>query len=127
MSKINKFDRLIKIMEKLLSKDGCIWDRKQTHKTLIKYLNEESAEFIRAVRKKDFKSMKEELGDLLLQIIFHSELARKEKKFDIYDVVDCLNSKLIRRHPHVFGKVKVKNVSDVIKNWEKIKKKEKRF
>lgn len=127
MSKINKFGKLIKIMRKLLSKDGCIWDRRQTHKTLIKYLNEESIEFIEAVRKKDFNAMKEELGDLLLQIIFHCELARREKKFDIYDVIDCLSSKLIRRHSHVFDRVKVKNISDVIKNWERIKRKEKKI
>lgn len=119
------FPKLVSIMKRLLGPEGCPWDKKQTHKTLLKYLKEETKEFESAVLKKDFENMKEELGDILLQVVFHSELARIEKKFDISDVINTLNEKLIRRHPHVFGNEKVKSSFDVIKKWNEIKKKEK--
>ena len=118
------FERLIKIMSRLLGPKGCPWDKEQTHKTLIKYLEEEVREFEEAVRKKDYKNMKEELGDILLQVVFHSELANINKKFDINDVIIFLNKKLIRRHPHVFGNLKLKNSKEVLREWRKIKKME---
>jgi len=120
-----EFIRMMKIFDKLHSEKGCLWDKKQTHQTLIKYLKEESAEFISAVRKKDFKGMQEELGDILLQVMFHSQMAKKKKKFTIHDVMKTLNDKLVRRHPHVFSGKKVKSVNDIIVNWGKIKKREK--
>ncbi|MEF3279442.1 MAG: hypothetical protein K6357_00515 [Elusimicrobiota bacterium] len=123
-SKRIRFNRLLKIMEKLLSKDGCPWDREQTHKTLLKHLESEVKEFKIAVRNRDFENMKEELGDILLQVVFHCEIAKKKKKFDISDVIDLLISKLVRRHPHVFGNASVKNSDDVVKQWNKIKKME---
>ena len=116
-----KFDELIKIFEILHSNKGCKWDRIQTHKSLIKYLKEETAEFIEEVRLKNFPGMREELGDILLQIMFHCQLAKKEKEFTVEDVIDTLIKKLKRRHPHVFAGKKVKSVKDIIRNWEKIK------
>ncbi|MFH0947414.1 MAG: MazG nucleotide pyrophosphohydrolase domain-containing protein [Elusimicrobiota bacterium] len=120
-----KFDELKKVFEILLSPKGCGWDRKQTHKSLIKYLKEETCEFEKAVKSSNFENMKEELGDILLQVMFHSQLAKKEKKFTIDDVVDTLVEKLKRRHPHVFGNKKVNSVKEIIVNWNKIKEKEK--
>ncbi|PIS46569.1 MAG: hypothetical protein COT17_07955 [Elusimicrobia bacterium CG08_land_8_20_14_0_20_51_18] len=121
-----KFSELLGIIRKLLGPGGCPWDREQSHKSLLKYLREESGEFARAVRKRDYGNMKEELGDILLQVALHSELARKGKKFDIGGVLSVLNRKLIRRHPHVFGKSRAKNAGDVVKQWNKIKKREKK-
>ena len=121
-----KFDDLKKIFDKLHSPQGCLWDRKQTHETLIKYLKEETGEFIQAVRKGDEENMKEELGDILLQVMFHSQIAKKEGKFDIEDVIDTLAGKLKRRHPHVFANTKVSSVDEILSNWKKIKKSEKK-
>src|SRR3989344_979080 len=95
--------RLLKLMAHLRSKRGCAWDRKQTHGTLLKYLREESREVERAIRKKDWRNLKEELGDLLLQILFHAHLAKEKRRFDFRDVLRALEKKLIARHPHVFG------------------------
>lgn len=124
-TKSEQFPRLVGIFKKLRGKNGCVWDKKQTHETLIKYLFEESREFKRAVFKGDAENMKEELGDVLLQIIFHAQIAKENKSFDIYDVISSLNEKLIRRHPHVFGKSKAKTEREVTKQWEEIKKIEK--
>lgn len=120
-----EFNELVKIFEILHSKNGCKWDKKQTHETLLKYLKEETGEFIKAVKEKDSQGMKEELGDILLQVMFHSQIAKKQKKFTIYDVINTLIKKLKRRHPHVFSNKKVKSVNEIIVNWEKIKRKEK--
>ncbi|MFH1540496.1 MAG: MazG nucleotide pyrophosphohydrolase domain-containing protein [Elusimicrobiota bacterium] len=120
-----KFDELKKVFEILLSAKGCGWDRKQTHKSLLKYLKEETAEFVDAVKSEKTDEMKEELGDILLQVMFHSQIAKKQKKFTIDDVLDVLIKKLKRRHPHVFANKKVKSVSEIISNWNKIKVKEK--
>ena len=120
-----KFDKLKRVFEILLSPDGCGWDREQTHKSLIKHLKEEILEFEKAVKLENFENMKEELGDILLQVMFHSQLAKKEKKFTIDDVIDNLIKKLKRRHPHVFANKKVKSVNEIIQNWNKIKKQEK--
>lgn len=126
MSEKTKFVELKNVFDKLHSKNGCLWDKKQTHKTLLKYLREEADEFITAVRRGDLSNMQEELGDILLQVMFHSQLAKKEGNFDIEDVIDGLIKKLKRRHPHVFGKIKVNSAHQIIRNWNKIKKLEKK-
>ena len=123
--KANKFFKLVDILEKLRGENGCPWDKKQTHQSLMKYLFEESNEYNEAVKKQDYDNMKEELGDVLLQIIFHAQIAKENKWFDIYDVIDGLNKKLIRRHPHVFGKSKAKTPEEITKQWNEIKKAEK--
>lgn len=116
------FVELVRIMSRLCGKDGCPWDRAQTHKSLLKFLYEETDEFRKAVLKRDYDNMKEELGDILLQVIFHCEIATNNKKFSILDVIKKLNEKLIRRHPHVFGETKCKTPKDVEKVWKEIKK-----
>ena len=118
------FDDLIKIMEIL--RKSCPWDKKQTFESLIRYLEEEVYELIEAIIKKDYKNMKEELGDLLLQVVFYSQIAKEKNLFDINKVIDALCKKLIRRHPHVFGNIKAKNEKEVLENWKKIKAKEKK-
>jgi tetrapyrrole methylase family protein/MazG family protein len=119
-SKTN-FTELKKLFEVLHGPKGCLWDKRQTHRTLIPYLKEEVKEFIAAVNSNNYWHMKEELGDILLQVMFHSEIASKGKKFTIEDVIDGLIKKLKRRHPHVFGKVKVKSIGQIKANWYKIK------
>lgn len=121
MAKQTKFGELKRVFDLLHGPNGCLWDKKQTHKTLIKYLREESREFIETVNKNSYSHMKEELGDLLLQVMFHSQIAKKKGKFDIEDVIDCLIKKLKRRHPHVFAGIKVKSVGEIIENWDRIK------
>lgn len=121
---MTKFNELKKVFKKLLGPDGCMWDRKQTHRTLLPYLKEETDEFIEAVGRGDAKHMEEELGDILLQVMFHSQLASKAGKFDVEDVIGHLIRKLKRRHPHIFGKTKVRSVKDIVANWHKIKAKE---
>ena len=115
------FSDLVKIMGKLRSKDGCPWDRAQTHLTLLPYLIEEAYEVLDCVEAKDYQKFKEELGDLLLQIIFHSQIARERKRFDINDVILVLTQKLKQRHPHVFKNKKKLTPQQVINNWEHIK------
>lgn len=116
---------LLRIQAKLRAPGGCPWDRKQTHKTLLKHLREESDEVAQAIRKGDMDNLKEELGDLLHQIIFHAQIAREKGLFTMADVVDELCRKIVRRHPHVFGKSKVKSVKDVLVQWDEIKRQEK--
>jgi uncharacterized protein YabN with tetrapyrrole methylase and pyrophosphatase domain len=116
---------LLKVMAKLRSPTGCPWDREQTHLTLRRHAIEEVYELIDAIEARDDAEMAEELGDLLLQVVFHCQLARERGAFDFEKVTRHLVDKLIRRHPHVFGKIKVKNVDEVWANWEKIKKAEK--
>jgi len=119
--------RLVEVMDRLRSKDGCPWDAEQTHESLLKYQLEESYEYIEAVEKGDRADMREELGDLLLQIYFHSRIAQEhpEDPFDIDDVAKGVADKLISRHPHVFGEVKVNSSKEVHANWERIKNEEK--
>ena len=119
------FKDLVRIMEKLRSKDGCPWDKHQTHSSLLKYLYSEADEVKAAIRKKDWDNLCEELGDVLLQIVFHSQVAKESGLFDISDVVKGINEKLIRRHPHVFSGKKVSSSKEVIKQWDEIKKLEK--
>jgi MazG family protein len=116
---------LLKVMAKLRSPKGCPWDREQTHLTLRRHAIEEVYELIDAIEARDDHEMAEELGDLLLQVVFHCQLARERGAFDFEKVTRHLVDKLIRRHPHVFGKTKVKNVDEVWANWEKIKRTEK--
>ncbi|MDF2607608.1 MAG: nucleoside triphosphate pyrophosphohydrolase [Bacillales bacterium] len=120
----NTFNRLKEIITKLRSPEGCPWDRKQTHHSLKKYLLEETYELLDAIEKEDISLIEEELGDVLLQIMLHSEIADEEGYFNIHNVIEVLNDKLIRRHPHVFGKINVDTEEEVIANWEEIKKQE---
>lgn len=112
--------RLREVMDKLRSPGGCPWDAEQDHESLLKYLLEESYEFIEAVENKDRTSMQEELGDLLLQVYFHSRMAEEDadNPFDVEDVAKTVTDKLIRRHPHVFSGTKVESSSEVLENWE---------
>ena len=116
---------LLKVMAKLRSPKGCPWDREQTHLTLRRHAIEEVYELVDAIEAGDDHEMAEELGDLLLQVIFHCQLAHERGAFDFEKVCRVLVEKLIRRHPHVFGTTKVRNVDEVWANWEKIKKAEK--
>lgn len=119
-----KFKNLVEIMEKLRSEEGCPWDKVQTHDTLKRYLLEETYELIEAIEKEDYKEMKEELGDLLLQIVFHSKIAKDEGKFDINDVIDTISQKMISRHPHVFGEASFDTPEEVLNQWNDRKKEE---
>ncbi len=125
MKKQPAINDLLKVMAKLRSPKGCPWDREQSHLTLRRHAIEEVYELIDAIETGDDHEMAEELGDLLLQVVFHSQLARERGAFDFEKVTRHLVDKLIRRHPHVFGTTKVKNVDEVWANWEKIKKAEK--
>jgi len=127
MPKATKFIELKRIFRVLHGPKGCLWDKKQTHKTLLPYLKEETKEFIGTVKSGDHHHMKEELGDILLQVMFHSQIAAKNNRFDVEDVIDGLIRKLKRRHPHVFGSVKVKSSREIIRNWHKIKVREKKL
>ena len=115
--------RLREVMDKLRSPGGCPWDAEQTHQSLLKYLLEESYEFIESVENNDRQDMQEELGDLLLQVYFHSRMAEEDtnQPFNIEDVAKSVADKLIRRHLHVFAGTKVDNSQDVLENWEKQK------
>ena len=119
--------RLVEVMDRLRSPGGCPWDAEQSHESLLKYLLEESYEFIESVENNDRAHMREELGDLLLQVYFHSRIPEENATdpFTIDDVAAAVAEKLISRHPHVFGDTKVDNSQDVLENWEKIKNSEK--
>jgi MazG family protein len=125
MKKNPAINDLLRVMARLRSPTGCPWDREQSHMTLRRHAIEEVYELIDAIEARDDAEMAEELGDLLLQVVFHCQLARERGAFDFEKVTRHLVDKLIRRHPHVFGKIKVKNVDEVWANWEKIKKAEK--
>lgn len=112
-------------MDKLRSPEGCPWDREQTTESLLPYLVEESCEFIDAAQARDKAHMCEELGDVLFQVVFHSQVAKEAGDYSIDDVVQGICEKMIRRHPHVFGEVKVENSAGVVRQWEKIKASEK--
>ena len=120
------FARLVEIMAKLRSPEGCPWDQEQTPDTLKPYLVEETYEVLEALEAKDWPEFKEELGDLLLQIVFHAQLMAESGTFTIDDVAQVIGDKLVRRHPHVFGDVKVKDAAEVAQNWVKIKDQEKK-
>lgn len=118
------FRRLVEIMEALLSPEGCPWDREQTHRSLRPYVVEEAYEVCEAIDDGDMEELRGELGDLGLQIVFHSALAKRSGHFDIDDVYDAICRKLIRRHPHVFDVVEVDGSGQVLRNWEAIKRRE---
>jgi nucleoside triphosphate diphosphatase len=115
------FESLIALQARLRAPNGCPWDREQTHDSLRTYLVEETYEVLDALESGDARKLADELGDLLLQIVFHAELAAEAGKFDIADVIEQIYTKMVRRHPHVFGKVRAKTSADVLKNWEQLK------
>lgn len=119
------FSDLIEIMNKLRSSEGCPWDIEQNHDSLKRYLIEETYEVLETIDAKDDKSLCEELGDLLLQIVFHSQIGKERNAFSIDDVITGICEKMINRHPHVFGEDKIESSKEVLQNWEDIKKKEK--
>ncbi len=123
----SELQRLVEVMDRLRSPGGCPWDAEQTHESLIKYLLEESYEFIDSVDAKDREGMREELGDVLLQVYFHARMAQDHPTdpFSIEDVARGIADKLIRRHPHVFENLEVSGTQEIIENWEEIKAKEK--
>jgi tetrapyrrole methylase family protein / MazG family protein len=118
---MTQFQRLIQIMAQLRAPDGCPWDHQQTHRSLRQHLLEETHEVIEALDSGEPEALKAELGDLLLQIVFHAQIAAENDEFDIEDVARSINEKLIHRHPHVFGDVRVDGASEVVVNWEKLK------
>ena len=121
---MNNFNKLIKIVKTLRSPNGCDWDKEQTHESLTPYLLEETYEVIEAIDNKDYGALKEELGDLMLHIVFQADLASEKNKFSIQDSIKNINKKLVDRHPHIFNsKVSIKD-EDI--NWELVKQKEKK-
>ena len=122
---LGRFENLERIIARLRAPDGCPWDREQTHATLKPFLIEESYEVLQALDDENSEKLCEELGDLLLQILLHAQISREAGEFDMADVTRGIATKLIRRHPHVFGDWKVKDVDQVWANWEKIKRAEK--
>jgi tetrapyrrole methylase family protein / MazG family protein len=121
----NRFERLLEIMRRLRAPGGCPWDAEQSHESLKRYLLEEAYEVIEAIDTGDRGHLKEELGDLLLQPVFHAAIAEEKGDFTMDDVLDAINEKLIRRHPHVFGDQVIASSQAQVENWEKIKKEEK--
>ncbi|MDD5065613.1 MAG: nucleoside triphosphate pyrophosphohydrolase [bacterium] len=119
------FYGLVKIVERLRGRNGCSWDRKQTLKSIRENIIEEAYETVDAINRNDYHELRTEAGDLLLQAVFISQLAGEKGKFTIKDVLDSLAAKLIRRHPHIFNNVKVKNDKELLRNWENIKQAEK--
>ncbi|MBL8027724.1 MAG: nucleoside triphosphate pyrophosphohydrolase [Fibrobacteres bacterium] len=117
----SQIERLVGIMRRLRAPGGCPWDREQSHESLLKCLIEECYEFYEAVLEKDDAKIAEELGDLLLQVVFHTTLGEENGRFDLNKVASIISDKLERRHPHVFGDVKVDSSAEVVTNWEKIK------
>ena len=120
------FDDLIAIMRILRSEDGCPWDRAQTHESLIPCLMEEASEVEAAIQNRDMENLCEELGDLLFQVMVHSRIAEENGFFDVDDVIQQVSAKMIRRHPNVFGDVKVNSAEEGLALWKRIKSEEKR-
>ena len=118
------FESFAEIVAHLRAPNGCPWDREQTHESLRKHLLEESYEAISAIDSGDFADMREEFGDLLLQIVLHSQIASEEEQFNVNQVIQGIHSKIVRRHPHVFGDLELEGVDGVLANWEKLKEKE---
>jgi len=118
------FAELAAVMARLRAPAGCPWDREQTHSTLRTYLIEEAYEVLDALDSRDDSKFAEELGDLLLQVLFHAQIAAEDRRFSINDVIREIHDKMIRRHPHVFGNVKAKTSAQVLRNWELLKKQE---
>lgn len=123
--KKNVFQDLVDLMSYMRSKRGCPWDREQKLEDFKVHLRNESEEVLAAIRSGDYRNLREELGDLLWNILFISQLAREDKEFDIYDVMSQLREKIIRRHPHVFGDVKAETPDEVVRHYRRIKRLEK--
>ena len=121
----SEFARLAQILADLRAPNGCPWDREQTHASLRPYLLEESAEVLEAIERGDARNLCEELGDLVLQVVFHAQIAQENGDFTLEDVLRGINEKLVRRHPHVFGETSVSDAGEVLTNWDAIKKQEK--
>ncbi len=115
------FEALVALQARLRAPNGCPWDREQTHDSLRTYLVEETYEVLDALDSGDARKFADELGDLLLQIVIHAQLAAEARKFDIADVIEQIYTKMVRRHPHVFGKVRAESSAQVLKNWEQLK------
>ncbi|MGI5922131.1 MAG: nucleoside triphosphate pyrophosphohydrolase [Syntrophomonadaceae bacterium] len=124
METAKALEQLMAIMDRLLGEGGCPWDREQTHQSLVRYLIEETYEVIEAIDEQDMYKLREELGDLLLQVVFHAALAQREGHFNLADVITTVSNKMVDRHPHVFGTMDLKTSDDVLNNWEQFKKKE---
>ena len=124
--KYKNLEELIKVIEILRSENGCVWDRAQTHESLTPNMLEEAYEAVEAIKEGNIEHLREELGDVLLQVVLHSQIAKEEGSFDIEDVAKELKDKLIHRHPHVFGNAHVETPQDVVENWEKLKQEEKK-
>lgn len=122
---MKNLEELIETVRTLRSENGCQWDREQTHKSLKPNMLEEAYEAVDAIDSNDMKHLKEELGDVLLQVVLHAQIANEENAFNIDDVAKGIKEKLIRRHPHVFGEVQVNSTQEIVDNWEQIKKAEK--
>ena len=125
MNRKYDFDDFVEIIAALRAPGGCPWDIKQTHQSLKKCLIEESGEVIDAIDNNDDDNLCEELGDVLLQVVMHAQIAAEENRFDINDVIQCVSEKMIRRHPHVFGNVEVSSPEESLALWKEIKKQEK--
>ena len=126
MNKYPELERLIEIVATLRSENGCQWDREQTHQTLRPNMLEEAYEAVDAIDDNDMTNLREELGDVLLQVVLHAQIAKDEGDFDIEDVAKELGDKLIHRHPHVFGDAKVSSTDDILNAWDRLKKEEKK-
>ena len=124
-AKYPQMERLIGIIATLRGENGCQWDKEQTHKSLKPNMLEEAYEAVDAIESGKADCIKEELGDVLLQVVLHSQIAKDEKEFDIEDVAKGIADKLIHRHPHVFGDLKVESTKEILDNWDKLKKEEK--
>ena len=120
------FEKLVAVQARLRAPGGCPWDREQTHRSLRTYLLEEAYEVLEALESGSDTKFAEEMGDLLLQIVFHSQIAREEGRFTVSDVIREIHDKMIRRHPHVFGEAHARNSAEVLRNWEQIKAEERR-
>jgi MazG family protein len=120
------FEKLVAVQARLRAPNGCPWDREQTHQSLRTYLVEEAYEVLEALESGNDAKFAEEMGDLLLQIVFHSQIAREEGRFTVAEVIREIHDKMIRRHPHVFGKTRAKDSAEVLRNWEQIKAEERR-
>ncbi|GIW44616.1 MAG: nucleoside triphosphate pyrophosphohydrolase [Candidatus Binatia bacterium] len=120
------FGELVRIMERLRAPGGCPWDRAQTHQSIKAYLIEEAYEVAEAIEQQDYDELCKELGDVLLQVVFHAQMAREAGAFTVEDVVARINEKMIRRHPHVFGDSKAETPDEVLRNWARIKAAERR-
>jgi MazG family protein len=121
-----RFERAVAIMERLRAPGGCPWDREQTFDSIKPYTLEETYEVLEAIDNRDWGELPGELGDLLLQVLFYSEMAKEQGTFSIDDVLDCLSEKLVNRHPHVFGEVKAETSAEVKRNWEALKTEERK-